>query len=81
MLPFVIACKFSISNLKLKKFACHGQESNLRHPDHNRMYYHYTTAAKVDYQKEIFDNTEVEYDLNREQQVIKRKDVHLFDKH
>ena len=30
-----------------KKSVCHGQESNLRYPDHNRMYYHYTTAARI----------------------------------
>ena len=30
-----------------KKLSCHEQESNLRYPDHNRMYYHYTIAANL----------------------------------
>ena len=43
-----------------KKFACHGQESNLRHPDHNRMYYHYTTAARIYDGDEPVDRTGLE---------------------
>ena len=32
-----------------KRLTCHEQESNLRYPDHNRMYYHYTIAATVQF--------------------------------
>ena len=38
-----------------KKLSCHEQESNLRYPDHNRMYYHYTIAARVHEEDRSFD--------------------------